>query len=296
MQAGDALPDFPEPPRAPEVPEWPRPSSPPRVVEPGLVALLDAVANDGPQHARPEASRRGLLERIARSAEASRGLFTVRRHHATTSVPTPGVQVSLLYQAKAAALRRGEPRMACWIELAPGSRWRGAWPAAGLQRDWLVVRGCVRVGETLLNPLDYHVLPAGIGVEEISTEVGATLYLREAPRVIAAVAAEMPETAAHAEGQWADFAPGIRRRLLWVRGAEAAMLYHALPGAAVPRHAHGHDEECLMLEGELFVDEVLLRAAEYQLAPAGTQHGGLSTDTGVVIYAHGDLELALMDP
>ena len=71
------------------------------------------------------------------------------------------------------------------------------------------------------------------------------------------------------------------------------MIPGAEPDAAVPRHGHSHDEECLMLEGDLFLDDVLLRPLDYQLAPAGTAHGGVFTDTGVLLYAHGDLELDL---
>jgi hypothetical protein len=46
-----------------------------------------------------------------------------------------------------------------------------------------------------------------------------------------------------------------------------------------------------MVEGELFLDDVLLQAGDYQLAPAGTGHHMTETDTGVVLYAHGDLDL-----
>ena len=69
------------------------------------------------------------------------------------------------------------------------------------------------------------------------------------------------------------------------------MLYRAAPGAVVPQHRHGRDEECLMLEGEVFLDDLLLRCGDYQLAPAGTGHAGVSTATGGLLYAHGDLEL-----
>jgi quercetin dioxygenase-like cupin family protein len=71
------------------------------------------------------------------------------------------------------------------------------------------------------------------------------------------------------------------------------MLYHALPGAAVPHHGHRRDEECLMLAGDFFLDEVLLRPLDYQIAPAGTEHRSASTDTGLLVFAHGDLDLDL---
>ena len=35
----------------------------------------------------------------------------------------------------------------------------------------------------------------------------------------------------------------------------------------------------------------LLQTFDYQLAPAGSEHIVTQTDTGVVIYAHGDIEL-----
>jgi len=72
------------------------------------------------------------------------------------------------------------------------------------------------------------------------------------------------------------------------------MLYRAAPGAAVPRHGHRHDEECLMLEGELFLDDLLLRRGDYQIAPAGTAHGAVLAETDVLLFAHGDIELDIL--
>ena len=46
-----------------------------------------------------------------------------------------------------------------------------------------------------------------------------------------------------------------------------------------------------MVQGELFLDDLLLQHGDWQLAPAGTGHHTTATDTGVVIYAHGDLDL-----
>ena len=73
------------------------------------------------------------------------------------------------------------------------------------------------------------------------------------------------------------------------------MLYHADPGAQVPQHRHGHDEECLMVQGELFLDDLLLQTGDYQLAPACSGHRVTQTDTRVVLYAHGDLDLQFVD-
>ena len=60
------------------------------------------------------------------------------------------------------------------------------------------------------------------------------------------------------------------------------------------RHGHRRDEECLMLEGELFLDDLLLRRGDYQIAPAGTEHGAVLAETGVLLFAHGDVALDVL--
>jgi anti-sigma factor ChrR (cupin superfamily) len=67
--------------------------------------------------------------------------------------------------------------------------------------------------------------------------------------------------------------PGIRRRLLWQAGNACADLARAQLGAAVPAHSHRNDEECFMIEGELFTGDILVREGELQLAPVGLKHG-----------------------
>jgi len=233
--------------------------------------------------------RECVFDRVARSARASRAFVTVRRQGAAVERPAAGVERRTLYQATGSVRRAGEPQCVQLIELAPGAHC-GGWPADGLQREWLLMRGQARLGALALQVRDYHRAPAGRACGALASDSGALLYLREAPGLPGPTACTQRDAGA----PWDDFAPGIKRRVLWVQAGEAAMLYQALPGAAVPRHAHGHDEECLMLEGELFLDDVLLQSGDYQIAPAGSMHGGVSTDTGAVLFAHGDLNLEVL--
>ena len=231
--------------------------------------------------AEPRRLAERLSGRLQRSLQAERGMVTVRRRHATFEALAPGVRSRALYLAPPERrLRPGEPRRACVIELQPGSRLQ--WPAAG-PVEVLVLKGQADVDGEPLSLRDFLLLPAGaVG---LASETGAELFLREAQ-------GEVERTLLRdADAGWPEFAPGIRRRVLWAAGGEAALLYWAEPGAAVPGHGHGHDEECLMVEGELFLDDVLLQQGDYQLAPAGSGHRVTQTDTGVIIYAHGDLDL-----
>ncbi|MBI5255543.1 MAG: cupin domain-containing protein [Burkholderiales bacterium] len=230
--------------------------------------------------------RERVLDRVSRSARASRAFVTVRSKDAAIEPLAPGVSARTLYQASRRVLRRGEPSRVRLITLAPGSRWQPD-TDLGLRGAWLVMSGMLDLDGLVLGARDFHLRPAGRPVAAITSPGGARVYLRESPGDASADGCTVHD----ASSGWDDFAPGIQRRVMWTHAGEAALLYHALPGAQVPRHGHGHDEECLMLDGELFLDDVLLRSGDYQLAPAGTVHGGVSTDTGVVLFAHGDLAL-----
>lgn len=238
-----------------------------------------------------------LLGRAARSRAEAATMHTARRRRLPAATLADGVSVQRLYAAAAERPRRaGEPEHAALLTLAPGATLAPAdWPAAGApRREWLVLDGSVGCDGELLTLRDWHQRPAGDAWPLLQAgPQGALLFVREAmPLATAAPTAAVPRrTVRDAEAGWPAFVPGIDRRVLWTDDGEAAMLYRADPGAAVPGHAHGHDEECLMVDGELFLDDVLLQAGDYQLAPAGTGHRVTETDTGVIVYAHGDLDL-----
>ena len=260
--------------------------------------LAEPFAQAWAQAPQGDALRARLLQRTAGTRAAEAGMQTVRRRQAPRDTVAPGVQAQWLYRADTArAPRPGEPRAARLFDIAPGATLPAValgTDSTGVHREWLVLQGRVQLAQTApgvvdLGPRDYHVLPAGAAAPDWRSEHGAQLFLRESD--IAAQPGDAAHTVLDSVAGWPDFAPGIRRRVLWQRDGQAALLYLADPGAQVPVHTHGHDEECLMVQGELFLDDLLLQAGDYQLAPAGTGHRVTETDTGVVIYAHGDADL-----
>jgi len=235
------------------------------------------------------AGRGRLLQRVAASHEAARVMITARRRRTPFEEPAPGVRVHTLYRAEPArALRRGEPLRSRLIEIRPGGAWRLSDDARD-HRECLVLSGWVRLGAEDLGARDFHVDSEGAPLLEARSDEGTLLFVRESR--VPARDGDAPFTVRDAQAGWPEFAPGIRRRVLWQRDGEAALLYQAQPGAAVPQHDHGRDEECVMVEGELFLDDTLLQAGDYQLAPAGTHHVVTHTDTGTIVYAHGDLDM-----
>jgi quercetin dioxygenase-like cupin family protein len=244
-----------------------------------------------PQAIEPEspmgAVRERLMRRVARSVDAAMAFHTVRG-------PAPwcdgaGLHTRWLYRcAPTQHLRAGEPLRVRELSLAAGAEHRLTIDEAAIRCEWLVLQGDVSIDGLPLLVQDYHVTVRGPHAFSLRSVAGARVLLREA-----ASAPSATLTARAAEAAWRYVGEGIERRVLAQWGREAALLYRVQRGADVPHHGHGHDEECLLLAGELFLDDVLLREGEYQLAPAGTHHEGVSTDTGALVYGHGDIELAL---
>lgn len=274
------------------------PPTPPRIgtapdpIDAELQPLLDepfASALAAPGAAQPTAGQRSrLAQRVTESKRREGTMHTTRLRRVPPENVAPGVVLRTLYRADLLRpLRPGEPLRACMLELQPGTRWNGS--DAGHHREWLVLSGTVQLGRHTLRPRDYHVMPAGLPDESLHSADGARVFLRVSPPVPGTAVQVI--TVHDADTPWPDYAPGMRRRVLWQHDGQAALLYYAQPGASVPMHSHCHDEECLMVQGELFLDDVLLQSGDYQLAPAGTGHRVTETDTGVVLFAHGDLDL-----
>ena len=268
--------------------------SPPNVMPRELEALLAAPFADAwaTEPGAPTAARLRdrLAQRTASTRRAERDMVTVRVRSAPRVELADGVTCRVLYEAPdPTALRPGEPNRVVCIELPAGAAYCPPAGPAALHREWLVLSGAVRRDGEPLSQRDYHVTPAGGAAGTWQSEAGASLFLRES--AIPAATGDVSFTVHDAAAGWVDLTSRIRRRVLWQRDGQAAMLYFALPGAKVPLHIHQHDEECIVLQGEVFLDDVLLRPGDYQLAPAGGGHRVTETETGVVVYAHGDLDI-----
>ncbi len=234
--------------------------------------------------------RSRLLGRVADSAERHRGLVVVRPRHLQALPLAEGVTVRWLYQTDSTRARRaGEPQRLALIALQAGARLDSGLGLAHCHSEWLVMSGSVTLDGVALDTLDHHGHAASPREPVLASAAGATIYLRDN--------GDEPSpagTSRERQAQWENFAPGIRRRLLWQAGNACAYLARAQVGAAVPAHGHRNDEECLMLEGELFTGDILIREHEFQLAPAGFEHGLVQAATACVVYLRGDAELDIL--
>jgi len=81
---------------------------------------------------------------------------------------------------------------------------------------------------------------------------------------------------------------GISVRRLHVDPSQdtVTMLIKMAPGTSYPAHRHGGAEHCYVIEGDICVEDrgEILRAGDYQVAPAGSTHGVQSTKAGCVLF------------
>ena len=89
-----------------------------------------------------------------------------------------------------------------------------------------------------------------------------------------------------AKSKWRESGiPGIQFQLLH-QDEEANLvtqLVRMAAGAAYPAHHHMKDEQCYVLEGSIRLDSVVLRAGDFSVAHALTDHRTISTETGCTL-------------
>lgn len=241
---------------------------------------------------RRELLRRGVLDRVRRSAVAHRSLSTVRREDGAWVATGPGVW-------RRALSATGGMRVDL-LKLAPHAAM--PLPQDALAQEVLVVDGLLGVfaesSPTVhLGALQHCVIGRKALSLQTAGSAGATLYLRSLmvdlvhlPANEARWWSTAPSASVAAAGlgcQWARFLDGVDAVGLHVQDDVASMLIKIAPGATLPDHGHSLDEDCFMLDGDMFLGDVLMRAGDYQWAHVGGQHVGISSDTGGLFYFHG---------
>jgi quercetin dioxygenase-like cupin family protein len=94
------------------------------------------------------------------------------------------------------------------------------------------------------------------------------------------------------EGEWQPFSPKVSIKVLRRDVHTQSYLLKLEPGAVVLPHVHGEDEECMVLEGEVRIGDLVVKAGAYHLAPKGVPHEPISSETGAVLFLRGAIPAA----
>ena len=93
------------------------------------------------------------------------------------------------------------------------------------------------------------------------------------------------------EGDWLPLTAGIEKKQLHAdreAGVECYLLRLA-PGARLPGHDHKMVEECVMLEGEMWIGDLKLVAGDFHLAPPDSVHPEIHSVTGATAFIRGEI-------
>jgi anti-sigma factor ChrR (cupin superfamily) len=109
--------------------------------------------------------------------------------------------------------------------------------------------------------------------------------------LLAAIEAEIDApAAAHSvlradEGVWRPLLDKVWRKDLSPKGAAPSIyLLRCEPGAVLPPHDHDRDEHVfVVLEGDFVVDDVIVRAGDYQFAAADSDHAEHRSPEGCLV-------------
>lgn len=225
--------------------------------------------------------RRRLLQRVRQSLANESQFHTVRRDESPWPDLYSGVRSKLLAHTPVATSRLVSLDANVTLPIQAGQTLQEVVLLSG---ELTLGGAAIRIGDAVCTPHHPEHAPRAGGR-------GAQIYLRlSAPRPDQVT--QQRFSTLTADAHWHDFCPGVRLRELWNGGERRSVLVRMDAGAQVSSHEHGLEEECLMLAGEAFIGDTLLRSGEYQLAPRGSRHGAVQTDVGALFYVHGSLDPA----
>jgi hypothetical protein len=144
-----------------------------------------------------------------------------------------------------------------------------------------------REGRDLLPPDILDVLYAAIGPVPLPPQREGELKARILSQVSATEQLLANTVTVYADaGEWTQVVPGVSMKKLHKGTVGRSFLLRLDAGAAIPRHGHEADEECIVMSGEVRMGEMTLRAGDYHLARPGSWHAEIESPTGALLFFH----------
>lgn len=114
---------------------------------------------------------------------------------------------------------------------------------------------------------------------------GSTLRQLLLTRVLGALPPPGTTTVRAGTRPWIELAPGVTVNLLRMdTEADNMTVYVRMqPGAVYAAHRHTQSEECLVIEGEIFIGGHSLRAGDMHFAASGTEHAEITSPGGALM-------------
>lgn len=247
-------------------------------------ALAERLSPSPPAPEATRAMRERVLRRVHASVEAGRGVIHVPLAEGEWRTLVRGVRAKCL----------GATQRAFLLELSPGA----ALPFHRHHEDeeCVVLRGSAELGDVMVRAGDYHLAPAGSRHGVVRSKEGALLYLRGTPighggevlrDLVAALlpGAGVPLVTRRADAPaWRPCPEGGEVCTLREDARSRSQMLRLVAGEKITLAARTAESECLLLEGEAFFPERMMRAGDYRIAPADGRADVVSSDVGALLF------------
>jgi quercetin dioxygenase-like cupin family protein len=86
------------------------------------------------------------------------------------------------------------------------------------------------------------------------------------------------------DGAWVAIGAGASQRVLHDDGRFRTLLVRLEAGASLPPHEHPLEEECFVIEGDIWLSGEHMRRGDYQRVAAGIPHLGIRSEGGCLLH------------
>ena len=249
-----------------------------------ILPMVDPIA---PTEPVSRALRGRLFARVGRNLADNAGVALVRLNDGQWRPAASGVRMK--------RLTRGAQGNSVLLQLDPGASLpvhRHHWLEEGI-----VLSGDIQAGEYDLGPGDYHVSLPGSTHVALRSRHGAVGYVRGTSAgsgadmllAIATGALSIQRSAGKRilrrdKGAWTPLGDGVESKLLWADHSGTSRFYRFAPGSAIRLPPRSRGDELVVVSGEVFVADVLLRATEFQCVESAVARFDVSSDVGAVVF------------
>lgn len=128
-------------------------------------------------------------------------------------------------------------------------------------------------------------MAADVAAGAVPADVAARIKARALGRIADAAAPASGFIEVLADAGWLPFGPGAQMKVLFDDGSTRSWMVRLQAGVELPAHEHDDGaEECLVLDGDLWLDDAHFGPGDYQLAARGTRHGKVRSEGGCLLF------------
>ncbi|MDI1309504.1 MAG: cupin domain-containing protein [Methylotenera sp.] len=86
------------------------------------------------------------------------------------------------------------------------------------------------------------------------------------------------------QGDWHTIAEGVQVKILRQESDSRSALVKMAANSCLPAHEHHFDEEAIVLEGDVWLEDILCGIGDYHLAQAGSAHREIRSEHGCLLF------------